>query len=115
MKIQAYRIYSQNTFAMKIGSIGSEHIPNSDVAILQCEDTYPDIASYQKWYTSFTSSLRGWLEGNPQALGDLGHITPVKHWLVRMLQHKLQLYEKYNNFGQLIGAKPSGRSGSKTI
>ena len=103
---------------LKIGIIDSENIPKSDVSILQCEDTYPDIASYKRWYTLFMSSLTALLEGNRKALSELGDITPVKHWLVRILRHKLQLYEKYDNFaklGNLIGARPSGRRGTKTI
>ena len=100
---------------LEIGSIGLENIPNSDVSILQCEDTYPDIASYKRLYSLFMSSLTAWLEGNREALSELGDITPVKHWLVRVLRHKLQLYEKYNNFGKLIGVRPSDKSGAKTI
>lgn len=100
---------------LEIGSINSGNIPNNDVSILQCEDTYPDIASYKRWYSPFISSLKAWLDGNCKALSELGEITPVKHWLVRVLRHKLRLYEKYDPFGSLIGAKPSGKSGNKTI
>ena len=100
---------------LKIGSIGSERIPASDVSILQCEDTYPDIASYERWYSLFMSSLAAWLEGDREALSELGELTAVKHWLVGILRHKLRLYEKHCNFGRLIGARPSGKRGTKTI
>ena len=99
---------------LEIGSIGSENISNSDVSILQCEDTYPDIVSYKKWYSSFMFSLTGWLARNQDAMRDLGDITPVKHWLVRILRHRLQLYEKHNTL-KFVGAKPHGKSGTKTI
>ncbi len=99
---------------LEIGSIGSENISNSDVSILQCEDTYPDIVSYKKWYSSFMFSLTGWLARNQDAMRELGDITPVKHWLVRILRHRLQLYEKHNTL-KFVGAKPHGKSGTKTI
>lgn len=99
---------------LEIGSIG-ENIPDNDVLILQCEDTYPDFAFCKRWYSSFMSSLTAWLEGNHEVLSELGDITPVKHWLVRILRHKLQLHEKHGNLGKLIGSRPSGKSGVKTI
>lgn len=100
---------------LEIGRIGSESTTNRDLSILRCEDTYPNITSYQKWYSSFISFLVTWLDGNCEALSELGEITPVKHWLVRILRHKLQLWEKYGNLGKLIGAKPPGKNGTKTI
>jgi hypothetical protein len=100
---------------LDIGSIGSAHAPNSDVGILQCEDTYPDIASCQNWYASFMCSLTGWLEGHGEALCELGDLTPVKHWLVRILRHKLHVYAKSTRFGNVVGTRPSGRSGTKTL
>lgn len=100
---------------LEIGSIDSGNIPNNDVSILQCEETYPDFGSYKGWYSSFMSSQKAWLDGNCTAISELGAITPVKHWLVRVLRYKLQLYEKYDPFGNLIRAKQSGKSGNKTI
>jgi hypothetical protein len=100
---------------LEIGNIGSNDIQNDDFAILQCEDTYPNIASYQKWYASFVQSLTNWLDCDPEALGELGYITSVKHWLVRILRHKLQLYEKHDPFGNMVGAKSSGKNGNRKI
>jgi len=100
---------------LEIGSVGLNSIQNGDVPILQCEDTYPNFISYQKWYSSFMQSLTDWLDGDPQASGELGNMTPIKHWLVRILRHKLQLYEKHDPFGNMIGAQLSGKSGSRII
>lgn len=100
---------------LAIGSVGLNRTQNSDLSILQCEDTYPNIVYYQKWYASFMQSLTDWLDGSPEAMKELGDITPVKHWLVRILRHKLQLYEKHDPFGKMIGAESSGKSGSGII
>ena len=85
---------------LEIGNIGSEDALNIDVSILQCEDTYPDIAFYQKHYLSFMSSLADWLNGDSQAVSELGDMTPAKHWLARMLRHKIELYEKHDDLGK---------------
>ena len=74
-------------------------------SILQCEDTYPDFASCRKWYSTFKDSLTRWLEGDHAAMEELGAQTPVKHWLARILRHKLALYEKYNSIGNMIAAR----------
>jgi hypothetical protein len=59
------------------------------------------------------SAMTRWLDGDSETVDEFGAMTPVRHWLVRLFRHKLQLYEKYNNFGNLVGARPSGRSGGK--
>ena len=100
---------------LEIGSIDSEEVPDSEVSILQCEDTYPDFSSYKGWYSSFMSSLTAWLEDENRASSELGDRPPVKHWLARILRHKLQLFERYGNLGKLVGSKPSGTGGSKSI
>ena len=100
---------------VEIGTLRSGSTPSDQVSILQCEDTYPNTASYQKWYASFMSSLTAWLEGDREAVAELGDVTPVKHWLARIFRHKLRLYEKHTRFGQLIGAKPSGKRGTRAI
>jgi len=59
--------------------------------------------------------LNSWLEGNKdsdvqhaksemakQIVRLLGRPTPVKHWLVRLLRHKLDLYEKHSGFDRLV-------------
>jgi len=51
----------------------------------------------------------------PDARLLLGEPTPVKHWLVRLFRHKLHLYEKHDPFGNLVGAKSTGKRGTKTI
>lgn len=99
---------------IEIGAIGSGKPPKTNVSILQCEDTYPDAASHKAWHDAFMASLAAWLSG-AAARPDLGEPTPAKHWLVRLLRHKLQLYEKHDPFGNLIGAKPSGKRGTHAI
>ncbi len=98
-----------------IGDLGSMQATGGDASILQCEDTYPDFASCQRWYASFKAGLTGWLEGDRDAMKDLGDVTPAKHWLVRMLRHKLELHEKYNQIGNMIVARRPGRSGSRPV
>ena len=100
---------------LEIGSVGSAAAPDAYGTILQCEDTYPDVSSSASWYSSFMSSLSRWLDGDPRAVAGLVGVTPVAHWLVGMLRYKLQLYERWNRFGSLVGARPSGRSGSRTV
>ena len=100
---------------LSIGSVGRAPGSVEDTPILQCEDTYPNTAAYREWYGSFMSRLGAWLDGDEQAVCELASVTPVKHWLVRMLRHKLRLLERYGPFGKLVGARPSGRSGSKTL
>ena len=95
---------------IEIGSVGADAPPDFTRSILQCEDTYPDLASCKQWHTSFMSSLAAWLEGDKDAVPELGKVTPVKHWLVRMMRHRLQVYEGYT---QYIGGTPEGRSGRK--
>jgi len=99
----------------EIGSVGSEEPPSGNRTFLQCEDDYPDVESYKRWYSAFMDSLVDWLRGNRDARPELGDTTPVKHWLVRILKHKLHLYERHCDFGKLIGTKPSGKRGTKPI
>jgi hypothetical protein len=100
---------------VQIGGVESKETVDTGVSILQCEDTYPDGPSHQSWYRTFMSVLGEWLDGNSQSLSKLGEITPVKHWLVRMLAHKLRLYAKYDPFGNLVGTRSSSRKGTSVI
>lgn len=100
---------------LRIGSLGSQAEPDYDAPILQCDDTYPDFGACEAWYKAFVSSLNAWLDGDGQTVGELGEVTPVKRWLVRILLHKVRLYEQHNPFGRLVGIKPAGKSGRKTI
>jgi len=68
-----------------------------------------------RWYTSFVASLKGWLEGDRQAMSELGEATPVKHWLAGILPYKLELLERHGNLGRLTGARRPGRSGTRRI
>lgn len=87
--------------------------------ILMYQDTYPRKEWCFRWYKAFRSSLNSWLEGNNssdvqhaqsevarQIVRLLGRPTPVKHWLVRLLRHKLDLYEKHSGFDILV--RPHG-------
>ncbi len=99
---------------LKIGSIGRDGDPEAETSVLDCEDTYPDLKSCCEWYAGFMSSVESRLEGDSEALDELGTITPVKHWLVRILRQKLKLYEE-DSFGRLVGTKPAGKSGTRII
>jgi hypothetical protein len=99
----------------EIGGIDSDGPPDYGQTILQCEDTYPDMESCREWYSSFMASLTEWLAGNAEAMPELGAATPVKHWLARILRHKLDLYERHDSFGKLVGTQPSGKSGTMVV
>ena len=83
--------------------------------MLQCEDTYPDFASHAEWYGTFRKALDAWLDGHEDALPALGRMTPVKHWLARLLRHRLVIYEGLREFGPLVGLRVHGRSGTGTV
>ncbi|HUT36314.1 MAG TPA: hypothetical protein VNE39_22690 [Planctomycetota bacterium] len=100
---------------IEIGALGTGRPPKTNVSLLDCEDTYPDAASHKAWYDSFTASLTAWLDGDGAARPELGEPTPVTHWLVRLLRHKLRLFETHDPFGNLVGAKSSGKRGTRTI
>ncbi len=83
--------------------------------VLMCEDTYPQKEWSVRWYKAFRRALGSWLEGKNedeveevergvahQVVKLLGRVTPVKHWLVRLLRHKLDLYEKHSGFDRLV-------------
>lgn len=97
------------------GNIDKEEKKDLGDSILQCEDTYPNVESYRKWYSSFVNSLAKWLKGTDEGNNDYGETTPVKHWLFRMLRFKLQLLEQYGNFGKLTGVQEAGKSGEERI
>lgn len=100
---------------LEIGAIGTGKPPRTNATILQCEDTYPDAASHREWYDAFMASLAAWLEGDRAARPELGEPTPPRHWLVRLLRHKLRLFEQHDPFGNLVGAKSTGKRGTKTV
>lgn len=89
---------------------------DADASILRCEATYPDFGAYRDWYARFVGSLGRWLEGDASAVPELGSPDLVSHWIVRILRHKLRLYEREDTpFGRLVGAYPAGRSGAGRI
>jgi len=100
---------------IEIGAISTGKPPRTNVSILQCEDTYPDGPSHKAWYDAFMASLAAWLAGDAAARPELGEPTPVRHWLARILRHKLTLYETHDPFGNLVGAKSTGLRGTKTL
>ncbi len=108
---KAFR-YLEKTILAIGGVDGGE---NGDAPVLQCENMVPDFAAYSRWYTEFLSHFEEWLDGDETALPGLGDITPVSHWLARILHHKLRLYEQCNPFGRLVGAQPGGKPGTRTI
>ena len=87
----------------QIGAVDDSSAVTECPPILRCEDTLPDVLANRAWYLSFRESVRRWLDGVDQR-DDLGAVTPAKHWLVRMLLLKLELYERYGNFGKLVGS-----------
>ena len=93
---------------IEIGSMGTTEKPDLSRSVLQCEDTYPDLAAHRRWYDSFMMALEAWLAGRTEAIPALGEVTPVKHWLVRMLRHRLELMSQWTRF---VAGIPQGRSG----
>ena len=85
----------------------------ADISVLNCENTYPDFVSYDKWYSTFKPSLLAWHQGKME-LPEAGQMTPVKHWLVRMFLYKLHFFEQYW-LGKLVGTQPHGKAGTKTV
>ncbi|MAF10049.1 hypothetical protein CMK11_06310 [Candidatus Poribacteria bacterium] len=81
-------------------------------AILQSRDSYPDFDDAQAWYERLVSDLTRWLDGDADAVPTLGQATPPKHWLVRLLRHKLELYVRHCTFGGLVAGAGSGANGS---
>ncbi|MFC1735713.1 hypothetical protein ACFL1X_06315 [Candidatus Hydrogenedentota bacterium] len=101
----------------EIGAVGSQGSSCSDTCILQCEDTYPDLKACAEWFEGFVANLDRWLDGDTEAVSQLGEPTPVKHWLAQILRHKLLFSAEHKGkFGKLVGTRPSGRSGrGKTV
>ncbi|MDY7011456.1 MAG: hypothetical protein SVV80_12010, partial [Planctomycetota bacterium] len=101
---------------LQIGSLGSKTPAQKGESILQCEDTLPDFASHRQWYASFVTTVKNRLTDANHEHALFGAITPVKHWLVRLLGLKLKLYEEYNNFGKLVAADDTrvGQPAEKT-
>ena len=110
---KAFRYVEKLVF--RIGSIDSDVPMTEEPSILQCEDTYPDVASHGRWYCSFIASIDDWLADERGGHAPFGESTPLKAWLVRLLRLKLKLYEQFNNFGNLVGARPSGKRGHATV
>lgn len=97
-----------------IGTIGSDPIRDDAPPILQCEDTYPDFAANHEHFTALLERLQRWLAGEADTIPTLGTTTPVKHWLVHLLRHKLVFLARHEeNFARLVGERPHGKSGSR--
>ena len=105
----------------EIGSIGSpaagetgRDCPSgAESGFLQCEDTYPDFTASGRSFDVITSQLQAWLDGGEDAVAALGATTPVKHWLLRILWHKLVFQAQYEeNFSRLVGKRAHGRAGT---
>ncbi|MBN1401688.1 MAG: hypothetical protein JXA74_12670 [Anaerolineae bacterium] len=74
---------------VEVGAIESSEPVQA--ASLQCEGTWPSVGEARRWYRPFVRSLDDWLAGDIEARPDLGRATPVKRWLVGLLQLKLAL------------------------
>jgi len=74
-----------------------------DEPVLDEDDTRVDIEGHAVWYGDFMKRLGAWLTGNASACGEMGPVTPVRHWLGWLLHHKLELYERHNPFARLVG------------
>jgi len=99
---------------IEIGSIGSDNPPEFEKIILQCEDTYPDFAANHRHFIEFVERLQLWLDGDDDAVKELGIRNPEKEWLVHLLRHKLLFHARYEeNFARLVGERDHGKSGSK--
>ena len=105
--------YLENLIA-EIGNIASTAVSNKASGFLQCDDTYPDFAANRQCFTDLIQCLERWLDGQEGELSALGSTTPVKHWLVHLLWHKLTFHARYEeNFAKLVGQRPHGKSGTK--
>jgi len=100
---------------LRIGNINRCDRLDTTGAILQCEDTYPNLESYREWYSGLMGSLTDWLEGRAAGNDLFGEATPVQHWLLRILRLRLRLLEKSGTFGKLTGAQEAGKTGGKRI
>ena len=98
----------------EIGAIDGTDAPTPADAFLQCEDTYPDFAANRQYFADLTRRLARWLDGEEHQLPSLGSSTPVKHWLVHLLHHKLMFQARYEeNFAKMMGQRPHGKAGTK--
>ena len=87
-------------------------------SVLMCEDTCPQKEHRARWYGAFRWALDSWLEGKGIVESDefdpdvvrkvaelLGSTTPTKHWLARLLRHKLDLYEEHSGFDKVVSVR----------
>lgn len=86
---------------------------------LRCEDTWPDVEAAGRWWATFVQALDDWWQVAPArhdradpVRGRLGATTDAKRWLVRLLRHKLRLYETgYTELGWLRAPRPASHRG----
>ena len=84
--------------------------------LLECQDTYPDFRQCAAWLSAFVGRLDKWLAGDIAVVPELGQASPVKHWLTRILRHKLLFSAEFEeNFGKLVGSRPAGKAGSRSV
>jgi len=84
--------------------------------VLDCRETYPDFGKCAAWFGDFMGRLDKWLTGGTAAVPELGETTPVKHWLARLLRHKMQFGAEYaENFGKMVGRRPVGKTGTRPL
>ena len=98
-----------------IGAIDRPHGSASGVSVLQCEDTYPELRSCRRWFQAFIRSISEYLAGEPGDSIGLVEPTAPKLWLARILRYKLQLYEKHDNMGLLVGNRSGGKGGTRVV
>ncbi|MBT3267503.1 hypothetical protein HN371_10140 [Candidatus Poribacteria bacterium] len=94
-----------------IGAVEADAPPAAYPAILESGDSYPDFDDAKAWYERLVADLTAWLDGDADAVPALGQVTPAKHWLTRLLRHKLELYVRHCSFGNLVAGAGSGANG----
>jgi hypothetical protein len=94
-----------------IGALGDD-APAAYPAILGSDDTYLDFADAKAWYERAVRDMTAWLNGDAQALPELGQMSSAKRWLVMLLRHKLDLYTRHCNFGALVAGPGTGANGA---
>ncbi len=97
-----------------VGDIGAMpgQRPERYPTLFESASTYLDLADAQAWYERAIRDMTSWLDGDTDALAQLGEMSPPKRWLVMLLRHKLDLYTRHCTFGALVAGPGKGANGA---
>lgn len=76
----------------------------------------PDVKATAAWWNAFLSSLDAWWREEPLPMGnvanlvirELGPVTPVKRWLVRLYAHRLRMLVVHSGILDKLVTRPIG-------